>query len=321
MISHQKRRPKRTTILKASFSSALYKAVLSDPAQTGKPTGGDFDRLMRYVIYKESPNHPAYKENPLTTEEVRSIEKNCKKNPEWAKVLADLHHEYHRLLEALDQSSFSHIPEPVTVRPAVPMHRFRLFTQFPLLQFRLPRLATISAVILIAGFGLLAGMSSLVTPRYFEATTITPATFTTRGESSSLGLGINALHQKDYPTAFMFFQRTINQKPHTDEAFLASYFSGSIHLTNARRTLFGLFLSFEQAQVDSGIVDFTYVLQNVQNAEEFRSLEEQCRFILGQAWLMKKNTVNARQEFERVIQLHGIKKQESIKILSFLPLQ
>ena len=320
MTSHQKSRPKHKPRPTAPFSPALFKAVLSDPAQTGKPTGSDFDRLMRYVIYEESPNHLAYKENPLTTEEVRSIQKNCKENPEWVKVLADLHHEYHRLLEALGQSSFSRISEPVPVRPAAPQRRFQLFPQFSLPQYRIPRLATVFAVTLIVGFGLLAGMSSLVTPRFFEATTITPATFTMRGESSVLGSGINALHQKDYPTALALFQRTINENPHSDEALLASYLSGSIHLTTARRTLLGFFLSFERVQVDSGITDFTYVLKNVQDTEKFQSLKEQCHFMLGQAWLMKKNILNARQEFERVIQLHGIKKQESIKILSLLPL-
>ncbi len=311
----------RTVRPAPSFSSALFNAVMSDAVRSEKPTGNDFDQLMRYVIYKESPNHPAYKENPLSFEEVRLIRKNCEENPEWAKVLADLRHEYNRLLETLEQSSFSHISEPVPARPPAFKRRFQLFPPLLFTQYRIPRLAVIFAVTLAVGFGLLAGISSLVTPRYFNATTITPVTFTTRGEYTVLEPGIDALYKQDYHTALAFFRHVINKNPQSDKALFALYFSGSIDLINARRTFFGLFPSFADVQVDSGIAAFTYVLSSIPTTGQFTPLEEQCRFMLGQAWLMKKNIPNARQEFERVIQLHGIKKQESEKILSILPLQ
>lgn len=314
----RKSRKKNSPKTGANFSPALFKAVMTPSLNNSTPSISDFDRLMRYVIYKESPDHLLYKENPLTETEVRMIETTVPENTEWSRILDDLQKEYRRLLVTLEHSSFSRIGE------SAPQHqlqkrRLHLFTSFLPAQYRLPRLAGAIAFILFAGFGLLAGVSIVMTPRYYEGTNVTPATFTTRGTHDNLGPGIEALYQRDYPAALICFQQIINEEPRSDEALIASYLAGSIHLISARRSMFGLFPSFNQVQVDSGIVCLTGVLNVIRNTEKHEYIEEQCRFILGQAWLMKKNIPDARQEFESVIRLHGIKSQECLKILLLLP--
>jgi hypothetical protein len=318
---NRRKRPKSSIGSTAHFSPELFEAVMGTPIQNVPPTSGDFDRLMRYVIFKESPDNPVYKENPLTDEEIQSLQKTCRENRAWAKVLTDLNHEYHRLLETVEKSSFSHIPEPFQTLASAPKRRFQLFPKYLPLYSRIPRLAMVFAATLIVGFGLMAGISYLVTPQFYNSTTITPATFTTRGEDDKLGSGIEALNRKDYPAALSIFQHTIEEDPHSDESLLASYLTGTIYLIDAKRTIFGLFPSFNQTRVDSGIASLSYILENIQSNRNYQLLEEHCRFMLGQAWLMKENPVNARQEFERVVQMHGIKYQESIRILSFLPPQ
>jgi hypothetical protein len=292
--------------------------VLDNHTEIRKQKGDDFDRLMRFVIYKESPHHPVYKENPLTVEEIRSIERTCKENPEWAKVLTDLQQEYQRILETLEESSFSHVPSYSPPVRVLPKRRFQLFPWFSLPQYRFPRLSVISAATLIVIFGVLAGMSSIITPRYFDATTIAPVTFTLRGQAA-LGSGLDAIHRKDYQAALYSFQRIIDTNPMTDEALLASYFTGSIHLTIAQRSYLGLFPSFEPLQVDSGITALTSVLERIEKTGNISFLEEQCHFLLGKAWLMKNNVPKARQELERTIQFQGPQKHESTWILSLLP--
>jgi hypothetical protein len=304
-----------------SFSPALYKAVMNRPVTNTELTEGDFDRIMRYVIMKESPDDTAYKENPLTSEEIDVIEKNCRDNKEWSNIKADLEDEYHNLLETIRQSSFSQLSSAADRRPALSKFRLLLHPFSLLPQSRIPRFALVFASALVIVFGLLASISLIVTPGYYEGTTIEPATFTSRGESNVLGLGLEALHRRDYTVAHGFFHRTIQENPHSEAAFFASYLSGSVHLISARRNFLGLFLSFDQAQVDSGMVELSYVLEGVRTLEKGRFLEEQCRFALGQAYLMKGDISDARQEFERVIQLNGVKNHESVKILSFLPPQ
>jgi hypothetical protein len=300
------------------YSTSLIDAVMDSHAEIRKQNSDDFDKLMRFVIYKESPHHPVYKENPLTNEEIRSIDRRCKENPDWAKVLREMHQEYKRILEALEESSFSYEPSNHPPLGALPKKRFQLFPMFSLPQYRFPRLAVMSAITLIVIFGVLTGMSSIITPRYFDATTIAPVTFTLRGEAT-LGSGLDAMHRKDYYAALRSFRQIIDANPMSDEALLASYYTGSIHLAIAGRSYLGLFPSFEPLQVDSGITVLTSVLEQIESTGSISFLEEQCHFLLGKAWLMKHDTPKARQELERTIQFQGPQKHESTWILSLLP--
>jgi hypothetical protein len=311
-------RSRKPSLSVSGYSQSLIDAVMDRHTDNGKKNDDDFDKLMRFVVYKESPNHPVYTENPLSGEEILSIEKACREKPEWAELLTDLQQEYQQILESLEDSSFSRAklyPPPVRV---ISKKRFQLFPSLFLPQYGFPRLAAISAATLVVIFGVLAGMSSIMTPRYFDATTIAPMTFTVRGETV-LSSGMDAMHRKDYPAALNSFQQIIDTRPLSDEALLASYLIGSIHLMIAPKSYAGLFPSFDPLQVDSGITSLTSAITGIGISGKNNFLEEQCHFLLAKAWLMKQNLPNARQELEHTLQFQGPQKHESTWILSLLP--
>ena len=320
-VVRRKAERKNTVEPAPAFSQALFRAVMDGHAKDTTHTDDDFDRMMKYVLREEAPDHPAYREVPLTDDEVRSIQKKIVESPDWARLYRDLLGEYRQILDALEHSSLSHVRQSPAPVHSFLKKRFILFPLFSLPQYRIPRIALISTAALMVVFGVLAGMSSLITPHYFDATVIEPDTYTTRGEPGLLGSGINAYHRKDYSTALDVFRRTTQENPGSDDALIASYLSGSVHLTCAQRSFFGFFPSFDPLLVDSGITVLSAVVKKIENTGTAGLLDERCHFLLGKAWLMKKEIPMARREFERVIQFQGPRKYESSRILSLLPPQ
>ena len=91
---------------RTNIPPSLISAVMSKDMAGQFPNGEEFDQLMRYVIFTMSPEHPVYREHPLTRNEISVIEKACAEKPEWKKLLTDLRAEHDTLLRVFEESTF-----------------------------------------------------------------------------------------------------------------------------------------------------------------------------------------------------------------------
>ncbi len=314
---------RKRTEQRTKIPESLLRAVVRNDRPADVPNAEDFDRLMRYVVFTMAPDHPVYRENPLSKEEIASIEQSCVEKPEWKRLLTDLRVEYDSLLKIFEESSFGTIrpaadKKPVGMRQiwAGAVQAVRRFLEPPV---PVPRLALSFGVVLIVCAGVLAGISSAVTPSYYGLTTVDQPTFSVRGTASSLSDGIVRLQEKDYEAAISEFQRLIREEHGSEEALVAGCLEASARLSTARRSLLGLFPSFDRTRVDSAIADLASVLSRLPADGRAGMLEQECRYMLGQAWLMEDNVEKARYEFQLGAKLQGSKRQACRDILQELP--
>ncbi len=277
---------------KHHFSPQLIRDVFAGIDEGSRQETERIDKLMRYIVYIENPKDLSYRENPLSRDEIKKIEKLCNTDKEWQSLFQSLQQEFHQIQKSINEGPLGHIHEPIyQVQPK----RHRLLKLFSIPQ-PIPRIAVVFSVILLIGVATFSA-HFIITPNYYSSAVVDPVVSTTRGGTSMLTQGINDLYEKNYISAIKYFDSTI-EKPVLPEIVLeARYLRGICYLSKAYSSFFGFYPRFNQTDVSAGIQDFHDVIAAISLIDSTSSLIADSHFYLGKAYMMEEKISLARNEF------------------------
>jgi len=274
--------------------------------------------LLHFSIHISAPKEPDYDGRKLTRSEISKIRKHLAECSECMQKVDQYCQEYKEIDDYLEKSEFptpslaakfswSLVSEKVIhfLKSVTLTVKSKIFVPIPkFYPISVGAMAIILLMILVGPFFRGSGNP------YLELASLDREKISLVTRSTGLlplSDGFSAFHERDFKKAIQNLERFITNNSTDPSIFYAHYLLGISYLLQAKSGLLGRFQKYDTKLVDQGI-------QNLQMAETLIvniGIKEECYWYIGKAHLMKSDGENAKQVFEKVLNMQGRRYKEA----------
>lgn len=260
-----------------------------------------FDELNNFVLYKNQLEP----EDKFIPAKAPLIENHLKRCPKCNKLYFELDSELKET--SLFVSNELEKPKVIQTKSNKPLF------------YRLRYAYTGIAALLLLFAGVLL-ISFLSTPGAYRIADLgdNSELYITRGRATDdFQKSIQAIDDKDFSDAEKFLLADINKNLTDETIFYSCYILGLTYLQESEKDFLGLFKSYNQEKVKSGI---KYLLLSIDknNSGRFPNLKFDAEFFIAKGYLMINDKSTAKIFLERVVESKGGKIDVARKMLSEL---
>lgn len=279
--------------------------------------------IESYVIYQNQPDEAEYHGKKLNISEINLIEKhllNCSECSAKFEKIKSTYLEMDQYMESLNFPDIILHPQGIKKILLIKNMKFQehaiILKDFILSVFLKHKSLAISvsvfAFIIISVLCFSENSGSIKNLALIEDINIPVSTRS--AITDDLQKGILLFNQKKYSMAVTVLERYIKNDLKDYNKDYARYILGLSYLKQAGVLKDAHLGSDHLSVLNKGIKQLNFVLKDAKNP----ALSEDIVWFLGKAYLMKKDTITAKQYFEKVIALKGNKSKESQEILDNL---
>lgn len=139
--------------------------------------------------------------------------------------------------------------------------------------------------------------------------------FTTRGRSAVEYLkAAELINAKKYEEAITILNEDVTNNRNDETVFYSYYLTGLLNLEIAESSFAGFFKHYNAEKVNRAIVALNKCIE-LNNSGKFNNVNLDAEFYLGKAYLMLKNTEEAKKHFRIVVEQKGSQFAEADDIL------
>lgn len=176
-----------------------------------------------------------------------------------------------------------------------------------------------AAVIAFFAFSLFS-ISQLTVPSYKNISELSELSnySTTRGRvSADFYNGIKALSNEDYSKAIAMLRSDIKNNSNDETIFYTNYMLGLTYLKKSESDFWGLFKSYNVADLDSSVANFEQTISK-NNSESFLNINFNSYFYIGKAHLINDNFTEAKKYLQIVVDKKGSYSKQAKELIEII---